>query len=423
MAAAPLSLVCRNCNAPLRSVKEAQDHNASTGHADFEESVEAVLSLVCEDCGKPCRNQTEQDLHTKRTGHRKFVDKTSEAMAIDTEQQMAAASEEIKDELQEIAGPSKPQAVQEKVAPEVDPSLRQQIEDMGFSANKATRALHFTGTASLEQAIDWIMKHQDDADVDEPLMVDAAKPKMSPEETKKQIEDLRIKNKAKREKEEAEMRKLREQERIRSGKELQAAERENKMNELKRNVEYRKREKEQDAIARAKIKARLEEDRRERRRKLGLPEELTAEEQELETKKEEAKKASKAAPARVDASPSAAASFAQNLRKILVDQKKQHPNDDAKLRACWTTLLRCIGNVAQHPGEEKYRQLKLSSAAFQSKVASVNGSLQFLNLCGFKQNEAADALHMDAASMKQDLLTVAGAELNSALTNPFFGML
>ena len=57
--------------------------------------------------------------------------------------------------------------------------------------------------------------------------------------------------------EDAEMRKLREQERIRSGKELQAAERENKMNELKRNVEYRKREKEQDAIARAKIKARL----------------------------------------------------------------------------------------------------------------------------------------------------------------------
>ena len=53
------------------------------------------------------------------------------------------------------------------------------------------------------------------------------------------------------------MKKLQEKERIRSGKELQAAERENKMNELKRNVEYRKREKQQDAIARAKIKARL----------------------------------------------------------------------------------------------------------------------------------------------------------------------
>ena len=37
---------------------------------------------------------------------------TSEAMAIDTEQQMAAASEEIKEEIQEIAGPSEPQAIQ-----------------------------------------------------------------------------------------------------------------------------------------------------------------------------------------------------------------------------------------------------------------------------------------------------------------------
>lgn len=84
---------------------------------------------------------------------------------------------------------------------------------------------------------------------------------------------------------------------------------------------------------------------------------------------------------------------------------------------------RCIGNVAQHPDEEKYRQLKLSSAAFQSKVASVEGSLQFLDLCGFKQNAAGDALHMDAVSVNQQLLTVAGAELNSALTNPFFGVL
>lgn len=83
-----------------------------------------------------------------------------------------------------------------------------------------------------------------------------------------------------------------------------------------------------------------EEDRRERRRKLGLPEELTAEEKEAEEKKDAEKKASKAAPARVDASPSAAATLAQNLRKVLVDQKKQYPTDDAKLKTCWTTLLR-----------------------------------------------------------------------------------
>lgn len=87
------------------------------------------------------------------------------------------------------------------------------------------------------------------------------------------------------------------------------------------------------------------------------------------------------------------------------------------------SYCRCIGNVAQHPGEEKFRQLKLSSAAFQSKVASVDGSLHFLNLCGFKQNVAGDALQMDSTSVDQTFLTVAGAELNSALTNPFFGVL
>lgn len=42
----------------------------------------------------------------------------------------------------------------------------------GDVLDRATRALHFTGTASLEQAIDWIMKHQDDPDVDDPLLVD-----------------------------------------------------------------------------------------------------------------------------------------------------------------------------------------------------------------------------------------------------------
>ena len=86
-----------------------------------------------------------------------------------------------------------------------------------------------------------------------------------------------------------------------------------------------------------------DDDRRERRRKLGLPEELTAEEKDAEAKKEEAKQAIKAGPARVSApaaAPSAMTTLAQSLRKILVDQKKQHPDADAKLKTCWTTLIR-----------------------------------------------------------------------------------
>ncbi len=94
------------------------------------------------------------------------------------------------------------------------------------------------------------------------------------------------------------------------------------------------------------LKAKLgaaEEDRKERRRKLGLPEDLTPEEQAAEAKKEQEKKAAKAGPARVSApaaSLSAVAAAAANLREILVDQKKQHPDADAKLKTCWSTLIR-----------------------------------------------------------------------------------
>jgi hypothetical protein len=35
-----LSLVCRQCNTFLRSVKEAQEHGEVTGHCQFEESTE-----------------------------------------------------------------------------------------------------------------------------------------------------------------------------------------------------------------------------------------------------------------------------------------------------------------------------------------------------------------------------------------------
>ena len=86
-------------------------------------------------------------------------------------------------------------------------------------------------------------------------------------------------------------------------------------------------------------------------------------------------------------------------------------------------VCRCVGNVAQNPGEDKFRQLKLSSAAFQSKVGAVPGSVEFLELCGFQKSSSGDVLQMEPGAVRQEVLTLAGAELNSALTNPFFGVL
>lgn len=39
---AALSLTCKQCNASLKSVKEAQSHGEATGHSQFEESTEPV---------------------------------------------------------------------------------------------------------------------------------------------------------------------------------------------------------------------------------------------------------------------------------------------------------------------------------------------------------------------------------------------
>ncbi len=46
-----------------------------------------------------------------------------------------------------------------------------ELEAMGFSRNRAVRALHGTGTDSVEQAVNWLVEHGDDADVDTPLLV------------------------------------------------------------------------------------------------------------------------------------------------------------------------------------------------------------------------------------------------------------
>jgi hypothetical protein len=75
----------------------------------------------------------------------------------------------------------------------------------------------------------------------------------------------------------------------------------------------------------------------------------------------------------------------------------------------------------QDPKEEKFRKIRLSNAAFQTRVASMNGALKFLELVGFQKED--DSLLMPAEKASADTLNAAGGELNNACTNPFFGVL
>lgn len=422
-----LSLVCKQCDTPLRSVAEAQDHGEATGHSQFEESTEHVLNLVCLTCGKPCRSETERELHIKRTGHSDFENRTADAQVIHTEAEMKQAGSALED----YAAPRvslEASTDAPMVPPEVDVALRQQLENMGFNANLATRALHFSGTSSLEQAVQWIMDHEGQPGIEEPLLVPqgeshAPKRQLSKEEARVEAEELIRKAKIRREREERENEKLREQERIRSGKELAAAKKEEESLQLKRNLELRRIEKAEEARAREKIRLKLEEDKRERRRKLGLPEELSEEEKAaVEAAKAEKLRKEQEAKAK-NAPPPPRVTLTLKLRQLLVAMKKAHPSQDEQLKTCWNTLLKYCGNVAQSPSEEKFRNIKLTNAAFQARVGSLTGGIDFLKLLGFEPDASGSALYLPADKVSIDNLTVAGAELSNALTNPFFGAL
>ncbi|BAF08826.1 uncharacterized protein [Oryza sativa Japonica Group] len=413
---AGLSLRCGDCGVLLRSVEEAQAHAEATNHANFSESTEAVLNLVCAACGKPCRSQTEVDLHTKRTGHTEFTDKTMEAAKpIDLEAAPPKPAGEAMDV--DASASAEPQ---EMVAPEVNKEMLADLEAMGFTTARATRALHFSGNSTIEGAINWLSEHQEDPDIDEPLLVpantitEANKPSLSPEEMKIKAQELRERARKKKEEEERRMEREREKERIRIGKELLEAKRIEEDNERKRMIELRRLEKEEEKRAREKIRQKLEEDKAERRRKLGLPpEDPAAPKPSAPPPVEEKKRALPVRPA----------TKAERMRDCLRNLKQQNKDDDAKVKRAFQTLLTYIGNVAKNPDEEKFRKIRLTNATFQERVGNLHGGIEFLQLCGFEKLEGNEFLFLARDKVDKAVLNTAGAELNSAITNPFFGVL
>lgn len=105
--------------------------------------------------------------------------------------------------------------------------------------------------------------------------------------------------------------------------------------------------------------------------------------------------------------------------------KRAAGNDEAAAKGAFTTLLAMVGNAATRD-DEKYRKIRLGNAAFASKVGRFDGAVRFLTLLGFSTEggggeDAALVLPLEQRSMA--LLNAGGAELNNALSNPFFGVL
>jgi hypothetical protein len=307
----------------------------------------------------------------------------------------------------------------EMVVPEVNKELLAELEAMGFPTARATRALHFSGNDNIEAAVNWVVENENDPEIDHMPMVpaqgkaDPAKPTLSPEEIKAKTQELRERARKKKEEEEKRMEREREKERVRIGKEMLEAKRIEEDNERKRILAMRKAEKEEEKRAREKIRQRLEEDKAERRRKLGLPAEDPNKVKTPPPVVEETKISLPVRPA----------TKAEQMRNCLRSLKQSHKEDDAKVKRAFQTLLTYIGNVAKSPDEEKFRKIRLSNPSFQERVGSLNGGVQFLELCGFVKDESGEFLFLPRDKVEMPILNSAGAELNSAIVNPFFGVL
>lgn len=412
---AGVSLKCGDCGALLKSVEEAQEHAELTSHSNFSESTEAVLNLICTICSKPCRSKTESDLHTKRTGHTEFVDKTSEA-AKPISLEVPKATDESQEVVDASGSSSQPQ---EMIAPEVDKKLLEELEAMGFPTARATRALHYSGNTSLEAAVNWVVEHENDSDIDEmPLVpvntkVEAPKQSLTPEEMKIKAQELRERARKKKEEEEKRMEREKEKERIRVGKELLEAKRIEEENERKRILALRRAEKEEEQRAREKIRQKLEEDKAERRRKLGLPPEDPA----------AVKPSASVVQEKKTFLPVKPVTKVEQMRECLRSLKQNHKDEDAKVKRAFHTLLTYIGNVAKNPDEEKFRKIRLTNPSFQERVGGLKGGIEFLELCGFEKIEGGEFLFLPRDKVEMAVLNSAGSELNSAIVNPFFGVL
>ena len=182
----------------------------------------------------------------------------------------------------------------------------------------------------------------------------------------------------------------------------------------------------------------LEEDKKARRKKLGLPEELTEEEKAKEEEKRQAKLKEDAESARKHVGFARPVGVTDKLRTSLVQMKSKSSSlvsslrpalqginclGDAQFKTACGVLLKYIGNVVSNPDEEKFRRIRLANASFQQKVAVVSGAFDFLVECGFELDHLGEHLVMKRDAVEIPTLEAAGTVLDSAVNNPFFGSL
>lgn len=344
----------------------------------------------------------------------------------------------------------------EMVDPTIDLSkehLETLTASMGFSLLRAQKGL-LNGSGNVEGAVEWLMTHQDDADIDDPIalvpkgglaatsykcnecgkyfrnMADLElhanktghsdfeesthfiKP-LTPEEKAAKMEEIKALLKAKRmerEKEEKVDHVEREKQRRSMGQQVAKTREEMEISARKREAQLRKKEKDSFKRERARIRAELEKDKAERRAhkgklqsRLGIdgyhPDAIQydVDGSAAEKPASPTKKKAKASAAKIDDYISKVSAYRAG-------------GDGGK---CLKILLAYIKNVVDKPDEDKFKHINMENKVFKGKVKPFIGAKSLLLAVGFSVNETSTGMDLNEDA-DREILAQAKEKLEAA---------
>jgi len=308
---------------------------------------------------------------------------------------------------------------------ELDPAAITTLTgEMGFTLVRAQKGLLFSSGGTVESAVEWLMEHQDDADIDEPIpegagaqaqsykcnecgkvlsnmanlelhanktghsdfeeSTQSVKP-LTAEQKAAKILEIKGLLKAKRaEREEAEKvdQIEREKQRRFMGKEMLKTKEEMDREQRKRDAMLRKREKDEARKERDRIRAELEKDKAERKANNGkLKTTLGVEGYNPSAIQYDDGTTEDLSPSKPKKAKADASKIDEYIKKV---SSYRAGGDGGK---CLKILKAYVGNVADNPDEEKFKMINMENKTFKTKVKPFIGGKHLLLAVGFAPKE------------------------------------
>jgi len=313
-------------------------------------------------------------------------------------------------------------------------AIKTLTEQMGFSLLRAQKGLLFSTGGTVESAVEWLLVHQDDGDIDEPIPEGAGEkarsykcndcgkilPNMAnlelhanktghsdfeestcivkpltPEEIAVKMEEIKTLLAAKRaEREETEKvdHVEREKQRRFMGKEMGKTKEQMEREQRKREARARNREKSDQKREKERILAELEKDKRERiankgklKGKLGVDGYAPSAIQYDNGKDVDSEPAAQ----RPKTTSASAAKIEDYITKV---SSYRAGGDGGK---CLKVLKLLVGNAADNPNDNKYKKINLETNTYKNKVKPFVGAKNILLAIGFAlPQEGCDRTHL-----------------------------